>query len=655
MARIMKKLKKNSTKPGDPAHSGDEYLISKQETGSLWHDPFVHVLMILATGFIVYFNSVHVPFIFDDYSCLVNNPVIKSFDCFPDTRKVFEYSIDRDLKNNLVLRPVAYFTFAANYALHGLDLFGYHLFNLLLHLGCGLLVYCFFVQLLATPVIAGENTADSIAARDRSNYLPLFTALLFICHPLQTQAVTYIIQRFVPLTTFFFLAALVLYGLYRHATTTAVRVLTYFFSLTAVVCAMESKEIAFTLPAIIVLVEIMFFRGGAVPRILALMPFILTMAIIPAKLMTLSSTATAQNAEGVSRVISLINYGGLSPWDYLMTQFGVICTYLRLLVLPVGQNLDYDYPLQKSFLSLEVLLPLILLLSILATGFFLVKRSEENRLNKIVAFGIFWFFITLSVESSIIPIEDLIFEHRAYLPSIGFFISLLTGTAIIFKRCTGKLLSHSRIATLLLVSVIVAFSTVAIARNMVWCDEVALWRDVVAKSPNKARVHIGLGLALLQQSADTPAIIERKKGVVTTDEGADKNVQGAINEFREAIRLEPKDSLGYIKLADVLTRQGKYDEALRLLVTATELQPKSGLQYVMRGELFELKNDGVRARQEYLEAVKVEPFFHVSHLKLADIYIKEGNVQDAIAELEFVMRINPDESVRMTLDRLKNR
>ena len=71
--------------------------------------------------------------------------------------------------------------------------------------------------------------------------------------------------------------------------------------------------------------------------------------------------------------------------------------------------------------------------------------------------------------------------------------------------------------------------------------------------------------------------------------------------------------------------------------------------------LFELKNDGVRARQEYLEAVKVEPFFHVSHLKLADIYIKEGNVQDAIAELEFVMRINPDESVRMTLDRLKNR
>lgn len=654
----MKKPKKNIktlTSYADPSHA--QLIQSEPVNRSLWQDPFVHILLILFTGFVVYFNSINVPFIFDDYTYLANNPVIKSFDCFPDTQKVFDYAIFQDLKNNLILRPVAYFTFAANYSLHGLNLFGYHLVNLLLHIGCGMLVYCFFAQLLVFPTIVVEERPYHSNGIDTTGHLPLFAALLFICHPLQTQAVTYIIQRFVPLSTFFYLAALVLYVQFRRESTLTARGLTYTLSLTATVLAMESKEIAITLPVIIALVEFMLFSGNILPRLARLVPFLVTMAIIPTKLMQLPSSVTAGKTENIADAINLVNASGTSSWDYLMTQFGVITTYIRLLIVPIGQNFDYDYALQQSFFRLEVLVPLALLLVIFVTGLHLLSRAGENRLYKIIALGIFWFFITLSVESSIVPIEDLIFEHRAYLPSVGFIVSLLTSASVIFNRFTGKLMAQSKIATFLLMSIIVGLSTTAIARIKVWQDEVTFWNDVVKKSPNKARAYAGLGGALIQQSKYIPndAEISVMGNMVMLKAGSEKQMHAAINAYKEAIRIDPKNSVRHQDLAVALMLQKNYDEALRSLSKASELKPTSPIPYALRGELFESKKDVVRARQEYLEAIKINPSYHVPHVKLADIYTKEGNVQDAIKELELVMRIFPDETVRKKLDRLNNR
>ncbi len=622
---------------------------------SLWQDPFVHILLILAAGFVVYFNSINVPFIFDDHTYLVNNPAIKNFDCFPDTQRVFEYAIHQDIKNNLILRPVAYFTFAVNYALHGLGLFGYHIVNLLLHIGCGILVYCFFAQLLTTPAMEYGQKPGNIREMNNSLYLPLFAALLFVCHPIQTQAVTYIIQRFVPLATFFYLAALVLYLEFRRAETQKLRVLTYTLSLIASVLAMESKEIAFTLPVIIALVEFMFFSGNIVSRVARLIPFILTMAIIPIKLMQLSAPISPEKTESISGAINLVNFGSISSFDYLMTQFGVIITYLRLLFLPIGQNFDYDYPLQVSFFKLEVLLPLALLIVIFGAGLFLLNRSKENRLYKIIAFGIFWFFITLTVESSIVPIEDLIFEHRIYLPSIGFFISFLASVAVIFNRFARKPIEKSKFATLLLIGMVAGLTSTTISRNMVWQDEVSFWNNVVMKSPNKARGYGGLGGALIQKSKYVPGENDKNmlEDITLLKVGSEKQIHTAILALKDAIRIAPKNAVNHRALAEALILQKNYDEALLSLKIASELEPNSGKPYVMRGEIYESKKDFARARQEYKEAIRIDPFYHVSHVKLAGVYAREGNVQDATKELELVMRIFPDEAVRKKLDRLK--
>ena len=107
---------------------------------------------------------------------------------------------------------------------------------------------------------------------------------------------------------------------------------------------------------------------------------------------------------------------GISPWHYLLTQFRVMVTYIRLLFIPIHQNLDYDYPIAKSLLELPILASLIFLGSILTIA---VRVFSKYRL---ISFGIFWFFLTLLPESSIIPIKDVIYEHRLYLPMVGFSI-----------------------------------------------------------------------------------------------------------------------------------------------------------------------------------------------------------------------------------------
>ncbi len=651
----MKRHKKDIKTPDTGVDSSPLQPLPEPNDISLWQEPFVHFLLILATGFIVYFNSINVPFMFDDNEYLVKNPVIKSFDCFPHTQKVFEYAVNQDLKNNLVLRPIAYFSFAVNYALHGLDLFGYHLVSLLLHIGCGMLLYVFFVQLIESPKMTNSKDCGKASGVENVGYLPLFAALLFICHPLQTQAVTYVIQRFVPLATFFYLATLVFYLQFRCATTTSSRVISYTLSFITAILAMESKEIAFTLPVIIALVEFMFYRSKLIPSIVRLVPFMLTMAIIPVKLMHLSSPVNPQKMTGVTNGINLVNFGGISPWDYLMTQFGVITTYIRLLFLPIKQNLDYDYPLQQDFFNLEVLLPLTLLLLIVGMGLFLLKHSKVNRLYKIIAFGIFWFFITLSIESSIVPIEDLIFEHRTYLPSVGFFVSFLAGLSVLFNRFTGTSIGQSKFVTYLLILLVIGLSIAAIKRNRIWQNETVFWNDVVTKSPNKARAYKNLGSALMNQSIYVPNDIDKNllENMVILKAGSEKQILDAISAFKKAIRIEPNKPDAHQLLAKTLILQKNFDEALRSLKTASELQPTNPIPYVMRGEIYESKNDIAQAYLEYSKAVKIGPLNHEARIKLANIYAKKGNFQNAIQEFELVMQIFPDESTRKRLDQLK--
>ena len=669
-----KRLADESRQAAAPAVAGQE----KSDSASLWHNPLLHLLLILCAGIAVYADTISFPFYFDDLPYLQINPAIRSFNFLTDPDSVLQLGIYSDVKNNVLLRPVAYATFAFNYALHGLDVRGYHLFNMLLHFGNSLLVYLFVRLVLSTPVMSGREAADDDPAK-KYRLLPLFCALLFAVHPLQTQAVTYIIQRFVPLCTFFALSSLLLYGYARQTTRYRVRVASYLLSLATCVLAMLSKEIAFTVPVMIVLYEVAFLDGAPGRRVVRLVPFLLSMAIIPAMLMKLATFSDTDNSEAVSDAINLVNFRGTSSWDYLMSQFGVMVRYLRLLILPVNQNFDYDYKLQTQFFTPAVLLPLLLLLVIAGTGIWLLVRSRKSRcqdagLCALTAFGIFWFFLTQAVVSSIIPIDDLIFEHRAYFPSIGFFLATLSGAALLYNvRRPGKSLYTSPIAIGILSAAILVYATAGFKRNSIWEEKTTFWRDVVSKSPNKARPHARLGLALLEEPHRNQDIAKQLKSLLGTGlPGLDslgdsmpfsfqlspadqKAVEEAMGEFRAAVRIRPKWWMPHLNLADALLLMGESREAKKELETARDIMPGSYIPRISLGLFYESEGDFVKAGREYREAIRLAPNSYSPHIAMAELSAKTGDYAEASREYEIAWQLFPDDEVRFKLEDMRKK
>lgn len=478
---------------------------------------FFHLLLIVSLGLLAYSNTFTATFNFDDIANILGNPVVRNVDPFADPFAV---------KGS---RAVGDFTFAVNYRLNGLDVSGYHLVNLAIHLATALLMYILVTLTFRTPLLAPAEEGE----RGRfSGPIALFAALLFVAHPLQTQAVTYIVQRFTSLAAMFYTGSLVLYIMARleqggdsNRRGKAFSAACYLLSLITAVLAMKTKEIAFTLPFMVILYEFMFFRGSIAKRAAFIGAFLLTLAIIP---LSMLGSSGAGQLLGRLEAATMVQTE-MPRLDYLFTQFRVIVTYLGLLFFPVGQNLDHDFPVAHSFFNAPVFLSFLLLLAILGLGVYLVlgSRNEERGsrpevqgsrsssflapcssllLYRLIAFGIFWFFIALAVESSVIPIVDVIFEHRVYLPSVGFFMALSTAVVLVVDRLAVRRPQIAGITFIALLLVAVSLASATFKRNMVWADETTLWTDVAAKSPDKSRPWNNLAYAYLKKHQPLKAI-----------------------------------------------------------------------------------------------------------------------------------------------------
>ncbi|MBI4710387.1 MAG: tetratricopeptide repeat protein, partial [Nitrospirae bacterium] len=210
----------------------------------------------------------------------------------------------------------------------------------------------------------------------------------------------------------------------------------YLASVVSAVLAMKTKEIAFTLPVIVVLYEFMFLKGKVIKRVLYLIPFLITMLIIPLSFISMDRPIDEliSDVGEATRVQS-----NISRLDYLFTEMRVVITYIRLLLVPLNQMLDYNYPIYHSLFDFKVFLSFLFLLSIFSIAvYFTCRSSTAHKGLRLTAFGIFWFFITLSVESSLIPIRDVIFEHRVYLPSIGIFFVISSVVFNVARKFNGK-------------------------------------------------------------------------------------------------------------------------------------------------------------------------------------------------------------------------
>jgi hypothetical protein len=535
--------------------------MNRLSPGSLKGSVALHLVLITLLGLLVYSNTFDAPFQWDGIDHIVKNSALRDLDNF--TRA-------KTLKSP---RCVGYLTFALNYKLHGLDVTGYHVLNIFIHVLNAMLCYALVVLTFRTPFLSGSSL------NTRSRYIALFTGLLFVSHPIQTQAVTYIVQRFASLAAFFCLASLAAYLKSRLSYKKTERVFFYALSLLSAAMAMKTKQVAFTLPLAIALYEFMFFSGDLRKRFLYLVPLLLTMLIIPLGVLGVEKPFD----EMIGGVEEATRVRDVSRADYFLTQSRVVVTYLRLLVLPIDQRIYYNHEIYHSFFRPDVFLSVLFLLSILGIGIYLLYRSRvTHRALRLAAFGIFWFFITLSVESSIIPLH-VIYEHRVYLPSAGAFSAFATGAFLL----VGKLKSRKAqtLAVLSLIMVPLVFSCATYARNGVWRSEISLWEDAVKKSPHKEEGHNNLGTAYFAEGLIGKAIRHYQIAVTIRQDfakahnnlGIAYGVKGlidkAIEHFQTALRLKPDYTEAHYNLGLAYLRKGHTDRARREFETALQINP----------------------------------------------------------------------------------
>ncbi|MHB8143249.1 MAG: tetratricopeptide repeat protein [Thermoleophilia bacterium] len=598
--------------------------------------------LISLAAALVYSNTYKVPFVFDDVN-VYNNVAIHSF-------------------HNLLAadnhqRILGLFSFFLNYRLSGFNLSSFHLVNLAIHVAASLLVFAFVRMTFRTPFFRRFIDSSSSAA-NVAFVVALFSALIFAVHPVQTQAVTYIVQRYASMVAMFYLLAAVLYARWRLAlpsgteagASRARRAFFYGAALLAAVAAMASKETAFTLPAALALWEFFFMSGtgrGLRKRIAGLLPFAATTILIPLSLL-------------VSNISLLSATGGAPPppaVDYLMTQFRVIVTYLRLLVFPVNQNLDYDYPVYHSLADPNVFLSLAFLLAIVAGGVYLLRRSGRSAASaplRLIAFGIFWFFLTLSVESSIIPIEDVIFEHRLYLPSMGLFVAAATALTAGAAYLKPRLPVLGKAAIPALTLVVLVFGGLAYARNAVWHNTLSLWTDTVSKSPGKARVHNALGVALMSDAGDNnrartefeiavalyPGYYGAYYNLGRVDDQAGQ-IDKAMAEYKAAVTLDPNFVNAHNDLGVMYAEKKQFDQAIAEFQKAVQLQPDFVEAYNNMGLAYNAMNKPELALTAFTKATDGDSHYAGAFLNAGRTEIKLGRYQNAVETLKTAVALAP--------------
>lgn len=585
----------------------------------LFRKPFVMPFLIALVGIAAYANTFTAPFQFDDDAYIVNNPIIRSFHYFVapgDVAVLTERTptaVPPALRYAFMTRSAGYFSFAVNYHLHGLNVVGYHIVNLAIHVLSAILVYLFVMAALRTEHFKGR-AAGRGAFPDE--FIAGAVALLFVSHPIQTQAVTYLSQRFASLASCFSLLALFLYSLAVQSPPGLRRRSAYSVSLLAVVAAMLTKEFTFTLPFLIAFYDMMFLPGSMKERIKRLAPFAATLVIIPALVFLQQGSVNA--LDSTMRTITAADASNIPRSHYLLTQFRVLVLYLRLLLLPVGQNVDHDVPVFTSLFDPPVLFSFLLLTALFAGAVWLALATRRNREHpelRFASFGMLWFFITLSVESSLIPLGELVAEYRLYLPSVGISMAVVSLGLMAARRFSLR----PAIVYGLCALAVAVLSTATVLRNTVWASEIALWDDAVRKSPALVRPHQNLGLYYSTQG----------------------RLEDSRRELLAALALAPDNAELHNNLGVVYRKLGAYDLAIEEYTTVLKLSPDDVMARYNLGNVYLAQGRIPEAIGAYEITVKLIPDYDEVHNNLGIAYCRNGRIDAAVREFDRALRLNP--------------
>ena len=596
-----------------------------------------NILIILLFGAIIYLNAVPAPFHLDDFPHLVENSYIKNLS---DPGAIWSHWPSRFF---------GFFTFALNYAIGRLRPEGYRAVNIAVHVIGAVWAYL-LVALLAGMSGYGER---------RSRRIAVWTALVFVCHPVQTQAVTYIVQRFASLAGSLTLGALYCYLRGRLAIDSGApfrsfRHLKFYSSgLLLTILAMTSKESAITIPILILSLELFWPRRG-IPigrRVLYYLPYALTLLVVPALSLYMAVGHGTNpfyyrtNLSAAGRIYVVAQDVFLeSRVQYLLTQFNALLVYLRLCILPVRQSIYYDLPISRSLFFPGTYLSLFIVAGLLITAARLVRRQP------LAALAIFWFFINLLPTSSVAMLWPFLSEHHLYFPLFSW--ALLVG---LFLSRLGEG-NWRRLAEILGWLLVFCLALLTIRRNFIWGDTYRLWEDALRTSPGSPAIYNAMAGAMVKDGRFLEAAETARRAMeINPRLNAYPNLWAAYFNLEELAEAEitarrhgelfPADLRAGINLGMTLLKQEDPAEAREVLAEAVGRQPGSAAaRYWLGVSFYELGKDA-SAIEQLTEVLALNPDYPGAYDYLGRLYARGGQGKKALEIYIRGARINPDSLV----------
>jgi len=537
---------------------------------------FISGLLIFFLGFVIYANSISYPFVYDDIRIIANNQTLRQ----PPLSFAF-------LSGENSNRPLLMLTFALNYAADELNPAGYRIVNILFH---ALNAFLLFIIAEITLLKITKSSAND-KKKERVILPAIAGGLFFLCNPLATESVTYISSRSSVLSTTFILIALL--SFIKGEDSRQSSGIFFLLSLLSFFAAFGFKETALVFPATAFFYDICFFKKGKrTKNYFFYIPILISaLILIIAKF---SFILTLSSPDKTARDMT----------THFLSELSVIPYFLVKTLFPFNLNLDRDFTVVSTFLNEKFLL------SVLIWSLIAIFTAKTFRRYRLFSFSIIWFFLCLSPHL-FIRLHDLMSERWIYLSlaGTGFMIASL------FSMTTKNGLSKGMTILLLL---IVPLTLATVDRNSVYKNEIALWRDTVKKSPDKARPHNNLGFAL------------EKRGFT----------KEAIEEFLKAVHISPDYIEARNNLGAVYAETGFPDKAEKEFRRAIALRENSPKTYNNLGMLYQNKGLIDLAIAEYKKAIEYDSVFAEAHNNLGFAFYNKGMVEEAMNECKKAVSID---------------
>jgi tetratricopeptide (TPR) repeat protein len=568
-------------------------------------------ILLFVSLLLIYSNSFDCSWHFDDYANITTNASIQITDL---SWQNIERSLHGIIGAERWHRPLPYFSFALNYYFGGLNVFGYHVVNFLIHCLTAFFLFLFIYHTLKLPLIRDryEKSAYSIA---------LLSTFLWAINPVQVSAVTYIVQRMASMVALFYVMTMFFYLKGRTSETLWKQILFFVLSVFSGLLAMGTKENAAMLPMAVFLYDLFLIRGVTRENIKRSLIYgiVAAMAVAAIGLLYIGdiSTVTAE-------------YHQIRPFtmmERLLTQPRVIIFYLSLLLYPITSRmmLIHDIDLSTSLFVPWTTLPALLTIILIVVAALCMARKRP-----LISYCIVFFFLNHLIEGSFISLE-LIYEHRNYLPSMLFFLPL----AIMMIKGLHYFSAKKWMFLFLsiaVISVMIIQGVTVYIQNNIYHDEISLWTDNIEKTPNLHHVRQNLANTYFVAGRLSEAF---KEGTL------------ALESYQAA--NPSKKSRTHGMLGDYYLLKGDDDKALMHHGKSLQLDPANHTSYRRIAEIMIRKNRLREAEQWIRKGLTIKPRSYTYHAILARILLKEGQPDAAIKEAFMSLAINGNQSEPYTI------